>query len=174
MARAPDSPPRVRKGPIAVAVCEAPAALEAARAPLAQGLRYASELVRLWDPHGADPERFVTQGILAVAIATLRGSRVVGWGELLVARPAFSDPATAAQRRGYCRISRLDVAPAYRRRTFVDASSRLPVSDLLLRALLRATPYGTEVLAEVTPDAENLFESAGFRLLDAGNWRYSR
>jgi hypothetical protein len=26
----------------------------------------------------------------------------------------------------------------------------------------------------VTPDAENLFENAGFKMLDAGRWRYSR
>jgi hypothetical protein len=26
----------------------------------------------------------------------------------------------------------------------------------------------------VTPDAENLFEKAGFKMLDAGRWRYSR
>jgi hypothetical protein len=166
--------PKPRTGSLSLQICDAPAALEAARASLAQGLRYAAELTALWNPRDSDPERFVTQGILAVALATLRG-RVVGWGELLVARPGLDDPAAARQpRHGYCRISRLDVAPAYRRRAFVDATTRLPVSELLLRALLRATPYGTEVLAEVTPDAENLFESAGFKLLDAGRWRYSR
>ena len=106
-----------------------------------------------------------------MALARLDAERVIGWGQLLVARPRFDD---TGPRRGYCRISRLDVAPAYRRRTFVDTASRMPVSELLLRALLAAAPYGTEVLAEVTPDAENLFEKAGFKLLDAGRWRYSR
>ncbi len=171
----PTPAPRARRSQLSIALAETPAALEALRAPLAKGLHYAPELSRLWDPKDADPERFVTQGILAVAIAKTKGL-AVGWGELLVARPTHGEEAIDLEqpRHGYCRISRLDVGPAYRRRAFVDAASRLPVSELLLRALLHATPSGTEVLAEVTPDAENLFESAGFRLLDAGRWRYSR
>ncbi|MHB8416453.1 MAG: hypothetical protein ACYDCL_00145 [Myxococcales bacterium] len=175
MARRAPPTPRLERGPVSLKICDAPAALEAARAPLAQGLRYAAELSKLWDPREADPERFVTQGILAVALAKLSDRRLVGWGELLVARPGPYDPPELRQPgRGFCRVSRLDVAPAYRRRAFVDSATSLPLSDLLLRALLRAAPSGTEVLAEVTPDAENLFESAGFKLLDAGRWRYSR
>jgi hypothetical protein len=154
-----------------VEIYDAVEALQGARELLAPDLRYAPELRALWDPQDFDPERFVTQGILAVALAKLAGRRVIGWGELLVARPRFDE---SGPRHGYCRISRLDVAPGYRRRIFVEATSGTPVSELLLNALLGAAPYGTEVLAEVTPDAENLFEKAGFKMLDAGRWRYSR
>jgi hypothetical protein len=182
-------PRHARRGVVTIEICDAVEALYQARSLFAPELRYAGELRALWDPHEFDPERFVTKGILAVALAKLSGRRVIGWGELLVARPRFDEASDAAAfglrpsageagflqpRRGYCRVSRLDVALSYRRRTFVDATSGLPVSELLLHALLGAAPYGTEVLAEVTPDAENLFENAGFKLLDAGRWRYSR
>ena len=162
---------RARAATVHVEIYDAVETLYGARATLAPGLRYARELSALWDPGEFDAERFVTQGILAVALAKLAGGRVIGWGQLLVARPRFDD---TGPRRGWCRISRLDVAPGYRRRTFVETNSGTPVSELLLRALLGAAPYGTEVLAEVTPDAENLFEKAGFKMLDAGRWRYSR
>lgn len=164
-------PRAARKGSVAIEICDEPAALHAAQSALAPELRYAPELRALWDPEQQDPDRFVAQGILAVALAKLGGARVIGWGQLLVARPPFDE---AGPRRGYCRISRLDVARGYRRRAFVDTASETPVSELLLHALLGAAPYGTEVLAEVTPDAENLFEKVGFKLMDAGRWRYSR
>ncbi len=161
---------RPRAGAVALEVCEDIGPLRRAHAPLAPGLRYAAELRALWNLRDEDPDRFVTQGILAVAVATVRG-RVAGWGELLVARP---DPGEARSDRGACRVSRLDVAPAFRRRAFADARTGQPISELLLRSLLGAAPYGTDVLAEVTPDAENLFEQAGFTLLSSGRWRYAR
>jgi hypothetical protein len=170
-APAPKRPRRARKGSVTIEIYDEVAALQAGRNALAPELRYAPELRALWDPEEIDPERFVTQGILAVALAKLAGARVIGWGQLLVARPPFDD---VGPRRGYCRVSRLDVARGYRRRAFIDTASETPVSELLLHALLGAAPYGTEVLAEVTPDAENLFEKVGFKLLDAGRWRYSR
>jgi len=97
--------------------------------------------------------------------------RVVGWGELFAARPLKGEAEGA---RAFCRISRLDVAPAFRRRLFSDRTSGLPISRVLLEALLDAAPFGAEVAAEVTPDAENLFEQIGFRVGPAGRWIYQR
>ncbi len=163
---------QLRRGPVSLTICEDAGALERAHAPVASGLRYGRELRELSAPRG-DPERFITRGVLAVALATIQGGprqrrRLVGWGELLVGRPTPGELATA---RGYCRVSRLDVAPSHRRRIFVDAASGLPVSELLLAALVGAAPFGAEVVAEVTPDAENLFETAGFRVFGPGRWR---
>ena len=166
---APERPPRSRS--VTLELCDSVEALTKARATLAPGLRYAAELRELWDPRRPDSERFVHRAILAVALAKLEGGRVIGFGELLAARPSLDEPSRG---RAFCRISRLDVAPAYRRRAFIDRSSKLPISELLLRGLLGGAPYGAEVMAEVTPDAENLFEKAGFKLLDSGRWRYTR
>ena len=152
---------------VRVQICETPAALEAAKGQLAPGLRYAKELHELWDP-SRDPERFVYRGILAVGLAWV-DSVIAGWGELLVARPMFGEDASA---RAFCRVSRLDVGPSFRRRRFVDARSGQPISVVLLNALLKAAPYGAEVVAEVTPDAENLFEQLGFKLRESGSWLF--
>ncbi|MHB1844488.1 MAG: hypothetical protein ACYCWW_06600 [Deltaproteobacteria bacterium] len=172
---------QVKRRPVSLEICDDAQTLVRARAPMAQGLRYGAELRELWDPKG-DPERLITRGVLCVALAT-RGEetqapgdrskprRLVGWGELLVGRPAPGEPTAP---RGLCKVSRLDVAPAYRRRAFADSSSRLPVSELLLSALVGAAPFGADLVAEVTPDAENLFEQAGFRVYGPGRWRLTR
>ena len=36
--------------------------------------------------------------------------------------------------------------------------------------LLTSAPYGSEIVAEGTPDAETLFEEAGFKLGTSGRW----
>jgi hypothetical protein len=140
-----------------------------ARCPAMNGLRYLSELERLWDPP-ADVDRFVHQGVLAVVLAKIDGE-IAGWGELLTARPA---PGESTAARAFCRISRLDVSPPYRRRTYLDPETGLPLSELLLRTLMQAAPFGAEIAAEVPPDAENLFERAGFRLHGYGRWTFAR
>jgi hypothetical protein len=150
-----------------MSVCDTPVALEALRGPLFPGLAFRQELEDLWDAK-ADPERFVYHGVLAVAVARSEG-KVAGWGELLVARPLFGEASSSL---AFCRISRLDVAPAFRRRKFTDPRTGKPLSVLLLSALLKAAPYGSEVVAEVTPDAETLFEEAGFKLGPSGRWLY--
>lgn len=152
---------------VQIQICETPAALEAAQCSLAPGLAYRKELQALWSPE-ADPERFVYKGILAVSLARV-GDRIGGWGQLLVARPIYGEGFSAT---AFCRVARLDVAPAFRRRSFTDARSGQPLSVLLLTALLKAAPFGSEVVAEVTPDAENLFEQLGFKLLESGRWAY--
>jgi hypothetical protein len=154
--------------PVRLEVLDSVEGLVRARCPALPGLRYLPELERLWAPP-VDPDRFVYQGVLAVVLAKLDG-RLAGWGELLTARPARGEATTA---RAFCRISRLDVAPAYRRRSYVDPESGLPLSELLLKALLEAAPFGAEITAEVTPDAENLFERAGFRLRGYGRWTFT-
>jgi hypothetical protein len=147
--------------------CETPRALELARAKLSPGMAYAKELQALWDSK-RDPERFVYGGVLTVVLARVEG-KIAGWGELLVARPIQGE---ASGSLAFCRVSRLDVAPAFRRRKFVDARSGRPLSVLILNALLASAPYGAEVVAEVTPDAENLFEESGFKLGTAGRWLF--
>jgi hypothetical protein len=163
-----DEPARLQR-PVEVVLCDSAASLQRAKCKLATGLRYGKELQALWDPRG-DPERFVYQGVLDVALAKV-DRRIVGWGELFAARPLPGEGQDAA---AFCRISRLDVAPAYRRRLFADRNTGLPISRILLAALIDATPFGAEVAAEVTPDAENLFEQTGFRLGPAGRWIYER
>lgn len=153
--------------PVRVQYVDTPQELERARGPLASGLAYSKELQELWDP-GADPERFVYKGILGVALGYVE-ERIVGWGELLVARPLYGEAAPGS---AFCRVSRLDVAPAYRRRRFTDARTGHSLSVLLLNSLIKAAPWGAEVVAEVTPDAENLFEQVGFKLRDSGRWLY--
>lgn len=153
--------------PVRVQLCETPAQIEAAKATLAPGLAFGKELQALWDPRG-DPERFVYRGLLAVALAKV-DDRIVGWGELLVARPLYGEASASL---AFCRVSRLDVAPGFRRRRFVDARSGHALSIVLLKALLKAAPFGAEVVAEVTPDAETLFEEVGFKLWNSGRWMY--
>ncbi len=160
-------PARSTPKSVLMTTCETPEALERLRGPLSPGLAYGQELQAHWDPKG-DPERFVYHGVLEVAVARVDG-KVAGWGELLVSRPI---PGENANSLAFCRVSRLDVAPAFRRRKFTDPRSGKPLSVLLLRALLAATPAGAEVVAEVTPDAENLFEEAGFKLGASGRWLY--
>ena len=160
-----ERPPAAK--PVSVQIVDTPAALEAAKGTLAAGLAYGRELQSLWDP-SADPERFVYKGILGVALAWV-DDRIAGWGELLVARPLYGEAAAGS---AFCRVSLLDVAPAYRRRRFVDARSGQPLSVLLLNSLIKSAPWGAEVVAEVTPDAENLFEQVGFKLRDSGRWLY--
>jgi len=161
-----ESRPPVAK-PVRVQIVDTPLALEAAQGSLAGGLAYGKDLQELWAP-AADPERFVYKGILAVSLAWVE-DRIAGWGELLVARPLYGEAAPGS---AFCRVSRLDVAPAYRRRRFTDARSGHALSVLLLNSLIRAAPWGAEVVAEVTPDAENLFEQVGFKLRDSGRWLY--
>jgi hypothetical protein len=169
---APEAQPaptaKVRR-PVHVLLCEDVSELQRAKGKLAPGLRYGMELQALWNPRG-DPERFLYQGILVVAIAKVE-RKVAGWGELFVARPLQGEAENA---QAFCRISRLDVAPAFRRRLFVDQKTNLPISQILLTALLEAAPFNAEVVAEVTPDAENLFEQTGFRIGPAGRWIYHR
>jgi len=153
--------------PVQVQIIDTPRALEAAKGTLASGLAFGRELHALWDP-SADPERFVYKGILGVALAWVE-DRIAGWGQLLVARPLYGEAASGS---AFCRVSLLDVAPAYRRRRFTDARSGQPLSVLLLNSLIKAAPWGAEVVAEVTPDAENLFEQVGFKLRDSGRWLY--
>ncbi len=152
---------------VQVQIVDTPLALEAAKGALASGLAFGKELQALWDP-AADPERFVYKGILGVALAWVE-DRIAGWGQLLVARPLYGEAASGSC---FCRVSLLDVAPAYRRRRFTDARSGHALSVLLLNSLIKAAPWGAEVVAEVTPDAENLFEQAGFKLRDSGRWLY--
>lgn len=153
--------------PVRVQIVDTPRALEAAKGTLAPGLAYGKNLQDLWDP-AADPERFVYRGILAVGLAWVE-NRIAGWGELLVARPLYGEAAPGS---AFCRVSRLDVGTNYRRRRFADARSGQPLSVLLLNSLIKAAPWGSEVVAEVTPDAENLFEQVGFKLRDSGRWLY--
>jgi len=153
--------------PVQVQIIDTPRALEAAKGTLASGLAFGRELQALWDP-SADPERFVYKGILGVALAWVE-DRIAGWGQLLVARPLYGEAASGS---AFCRVSLLDVAPAYRRRRFTDARSGRALSVLLLNSLIKAAPWGAEVVAEVTPDAENLFEEVGFKLRDSGRWLY--
>ena len=167
MTEAPE--PARAKRPVQVVLCDSAASLQRAKAKLAPGLRYGKELQTLWDPRG-DPERFLYQGILVVALAKV-DRRVAGWGELFAARPLQGEAENA---QAFCRISRLDVAPAYRRRLFADQRTTLPISRILLAALIDAAPFNAEVAAEVTPDAENLFEQTGFRVGPAGRWIYHR
>jgi len=155
--------------PVQVVLCDSAASLRLQKGKLASGLLYGKELQSLWDPRG-DPERFVYQGVLSVALAKV-DRRIVGWGELFAARPLRGE---AQNVQAFCRVSRLDVAPAYRRRLFADRKTGLPVSQILLAALLDTAPFGAEVAAEVTPDAENLFEQTGFRVGPAGRWIYQR
>ncbi len=164
----PEKPARTQRA-VEVVLCDSAATLQRAKRKLASGLRYGKELQTLWDPRG-DPERFVYEGILAVALAVV-DRRIVGWGELFAATPLRGEGHDVA---AFCRISRLDVAPAYRRRVFADRETGLPISQILLAALIDATPFGAEVAAEVTPDAENLFEQTGFELGPAGRWIYRR
>jgi hypothetical protein len=154
---------------VRVVLCDSAASLQRARDKLAPGLRYGGELQALWKPRG-DPERFIYQGILVVALAKV-DRRVAGWGELFAARPLQGEAENA---QAFCRISRLDVAPSYRRRLFADQKTSLPISQILLAALIDAAPFNAEVVAEVTPDAENLFEQTGFRVGPAGRWIYHR
>jgi hypothetical protein len=165
---APEAPAGTRR-PVRVVLCDNAASLQKAKGKLVASLKYAKELQSLWDPRG-DPERFIYQGLLAVALAKV-DRRVVGWGELFAARPLKGEAEGA---RAFCRISRLDVAPGYRRRLFSDRATGLPISRILLVALLDAAPFGAEVAAEVTPDAENLFEQTGFSVGPAGRWIYQR
>lgn len=162
MARAKTASKSVR-----MTTCDTPAALELLRGPVFPGLAYGQELQAHWDPKG-DPERFVYHGVLDVAVAHVDG-KVAGWGELLVARPMVGENTGSL---AFCRVSRLDVAPAFRRRRYTDPRTGKPLSVLLLRALLASAPSGAEVVAEVTPDAENLFEEAGFKLGASGRWVY--
>jgi hypothetical protein len=155
--------------PVRVVLCDSVSSLQQAKGRLAAGLRYGKELQALWNPRG-DPERFLYQGVLVVALAKT-DQRIAGWGELFAARPL---PGEAENAQAFCRISRLDVAPAYRRRLFADSKTNLPISQILLAALIDAAPFNAEVVAEVTPDAENLFEQTGFRVGPAGRWIYHR
>jgi GNAT superfamily N-acetyltransferase len=165
-----DAPePAKAKRPVQVILCDSVASLQKAKAKLSAGLRYGKELQALWDPRG-DAERFLYQGVLAVALAKV-DRRIAGWGELFAARPLQGEAEDAL---AFCRISRLDVAPAYRRRLFADQKTDLPLSRILLAALIDAAPFNAEVVAEVTPDAENLFEQTGFRVGPAGRWIYHR
>src|ERR1700722_7700893 len=114
--------------PVNITVCDTPAALEALSGMPLPGLAFAKELEALRDK-AADPERFVYPGVLAVALAWAEG-KIAGWGELLVARPMWGEASSSL---AFCRISRLDVAPAFRRRRFTDPRTGKPLSVLLLR-----------------------------------------
>ena len=160
--------PRAKR-PVQVVLCDSVASLQRAKSKLAPGLRYGKELQALWSAQG-DPERFLYQGVLAVALAKV-DRRIAGWGQLFAARPM---PGEAENALAFCRVSRLDVAPGYRRRLFADAKTNLPISQILLAALIDTAPFNAEVVAEVTPDAENLFEQTGFRVGPAGRWIFHR